>query len=45
MTIEKCPLIFEIGAANDYRFYDTEMKQIRLPLKPYIALRITELPK
>jgi Domain of unknown function (DUF5060)/Protein of unknown function (DUF4038)/Domain of unknown function (DUF5605) len=45
MTIEKCPLIFEIGAANDYRFYDKEMKKIRLPLKPYLALRVTELPK
>jgi len=45
MTIEKYPVVFEIGAANDYRFYDKEMKKIRLPIKPYIALRITELPK
>ena len=45
MTIEKCPVVFEIGAANDYRFYDKAMKKIRLPLKPYIALRVTELPK
>lgn len=44
MTIQPCPLTFETGAVNDYRYYDKEMKKVRLPLKPYMALRITEIP-
>lgn len=43
MTIQRCPLVFETAPENDYRYYDKEFKKIRLPLKPYIALRITEL--
>lgn len=43
MTIQRCPLVFETTAENDYRMYDKEFKKIRLPLKPYIALRITEV--
>jgi len=45
MTIQSCPLVFETTPENDYRVYDTEMKKVRLPLKPYMALRITEIPK
>jgi hypothetical protein len=43
MTIKPCPDVFEVSALNDYRFYDKDFKKVRLPLKPYIALRITEI--
>ena len=43
MTIKTCPDIFEVSAQNDYRYYDKDFKKVRLPLKPYIALRITEI--
>jgi hypothetical protein len=43
MTIIPVAGIFETGAPNDYRVYDKTMKKIRLPLKPYLALRITAL--
>ncbi len=43
MTIQPVSQIFETGAENDYRLYDKDFKKIRLPLKPYLALRITEL--
>ena len=45
MTIKEVPTIFEVGEVNDYRLYDKDLKQVRLPLKPYIALRITEIRK
>lgn len=44
MTIQPCPVIFETGAVNDYRLYDKDLKKVRLPLKPYMALRITAIP-
>jgi len=44
MTIHPVPQIFETGELNDYRFYDKELRRVRLPLKPYLALRITEIP-
>ena len=43
MTIRPVDDIFEVGAVNDYRVYDIKHKNIRLPLQPYIMLRITEL--
>ena len=43
MTIQECPQIFETAKENDYRLYDKELKKIRLPLKPYMALRIRVL--
>ena len=45
MTIQEVPTIFEITENIDYRVYDKDRKQVRLPLKPYLALRITALPK
>jgi hypothetical protein len=45
MTIKTDPQIFETSAENDYRLYDKDLKKIRLPLKPYLALRITEIAK
>lgn len=43
MTIQTCPLTFETTEMIDYRHYDKEMKRVRLPFKPYLALRITEI--
>ncbi|MGH2623880.1 MAG: DUF5605 domain-containing protein, partial [Sphingobacterium sp.] len=34
---------FEIDTGEDYRFYDKNRKKIWLPLKPYLALRITKI--
>jgi hypothetical protein len=43
MTCQEVPGIFETGKENDYRLYDKDFRKVRLPLKPYIALRITEV--
>ena len=43
MTITKSPLDFEAFPVDNYRAHDKQMKAVRLPLKPYIALRITEI--
>ncbi|WP_442591205.1 DUF5060 domain-containing protein [Pedobacter sp. AW31-3R] len=43
MKIQEVPLVFETAKENDYRLFDKDLQKIRLPLKPYIALRITEI--
>lgn len=43
MTITAYPKIFETGKADDYRLYDKKMQKVRLPYKPYIALRIIKI--
>lgn len=43
MTIREDPQVFETASENDYRLYDKTLKKVRLPLKPYIALRITQM--
>ncbi|MCW3090530.1 MAG: hypothetical protein JWP81_1599 [Ferruginibacter sp.] len=43
MTVTKVAGTFETAPVEDYRLYDTERKKIRLPMKPYLALRITEI--
>jgi len=43
MTIRACPLTFETSRVNDFRLYDKDLKKVRLPLKPFLALRITEI--
>lgn len=43
MTIRSVPLVFEAAPESDYRVYDTNGQKVRLPLKPYIALRITAI--
>ena len=43
MTVQQVPQLFEISEVNDYRLYDKELRRIWLPLKPYLALRITEI--
>lgn len=43
MTITKVADTFEVGEVNDYRMYDKQMKQVRLPLTPYLMLRIKKI--
>ncbi|MES2238933.1 MAG: DUF5060 domain-containing protein [Bacteroidota bacterium] len=43
MTIQTYPELFETTTENDYRIYSKDLKKVRLPLKPYMALRITEV--
>ncbi|NRD21820.1 DUF5060 domain-containing protein [Winogradskyella litoriviva] len=44
MTITPVSGVFETKKVNDnYRLYDADLKEVRLPHKPYIALRITEI--
>jgi hypothetical protein len=43
MTIQSVPFVFVTSEENDYRLFDTDLKKVRLPLKPYMALRITEI--
>ena len=44
MTITPVSGVFETKKVNDnYRLYDKSLKEVRLPYKPYIALRITEI--
>jgi len=43
MTIIPVNEVFETGPADDYRLFDKNRKKIWLPMKPYLALRITEV--
>ncbi len=43
MTVTPVPGVFELNAANDYRMFDRELKKIRLPFKPWLALRISKI--
>jgi len=43
MTVKKLPDTFEIAKPEEYRIFDKNRKRIRLPMKPYLALRITEI--
>jgi hypothetical protein len=43
MTIQSYPQTFEITSEEDYRVSDKNFRKVRLPQKPYIALRITEI--
>jgi len=45
MTVQPCPGIFEVTPEIDYRIYDKDFKRVRLPLKPYVALRIAAIPE
>ncbi len=44
MSITPINSVFIANEPNDYRILDTDNQKVRLPLKPYIALRITEIP-
>lgn len=41
MTVTAYPGIFEVGKVMDYRHYDVKLGKVRLPLVPYLMLRIT----
>jgi hypothetical protein len=43
MTVTPYPKLFTTGAEDDYRFYDKDMQKLQLPMKPYLALRITQI--
>lgn len=43
MTITPLDDVYTIGESNDYRVYDTDFRKIRLPLRPYLLLRITKI--
>lgn len=43
MTIQEWPEVFETSTEIDYRLYDRYLKKVRLPLKPYMALRVTAI--
>lgn len=43
MTIKPVDGIFQTSSVTDYRLFDKDQKKIRLPMKPYLALRITEI--
>lgn len=43
MSIQCYPEIFTTSEVNDYRLYDKDLKKVRLPMKPYLALRITKV--
>lgn len=43
MTVQPVPGVFITSEENDYRFFDKDLKKVRLPLKPYMALRITAI--
>ncbi len=42
MTITSVSDVFETASVEDYRLFDKERKKIRLPMNPYLALRVTE---
>lgn len=43
MTITRWPEIIETNTPDGYRIFDKQLKKIRLPLRPYIALRIRQV--
>ena len=43
MTITPVKEIFELDESNDYRVMDKNLKKIRLPLKPYMAIRLIKV--
>ncbi len=43
MTITECPTIFETGTPTRYRIFDKNFGRVKLPDRPYLLLRITEI--
>jgi hypothetical protein len=43
MTITPYPGTFETDAPNGYRIFDKQAQKLRLPSKPFLALRITRV--
>ena len=40
MTITSVEGVFELGKEKDYRYFDTQLRKIRMPVRPYLALRL-----
>jgi Domain of unknown function (DUF5060)/Domain of unknown function (DUF5605) len=43
MTVTPVDNIFELSEIKDYRMWDKMMKKIRLPLKPYLVIRLRKI--
>ncbi|GAB3325018.1 DUF5605 domain-containing protein [Larkinella ripae] len=43
MTITPLSETFKLGEVQNYRLYDETVKKIRLPAKPYLAIRLTRV--
>ena len=43
MTITAIPGVFETGETVEYRIFDKTRKTIKLPMKPYLAVRLTRV--
>lgn len=43
MTIKPVEGVFELGKPLDYRMYDKSGGKIRLPMKPYLAIRLIKI--
>lgn len=43
MSVSKLSEVFTLGELNDYRFHDSQFRKIRLPLTPYLLLRLTKI--
>jgi Domain of unknown function (DUF5060)/Domain of unknown function (DUF5605)/Protein of unknown function (DUF4038) len=43
MSISQWPEVFVTSTADGYRIFDKAMKKIKLPLRPYLALRIKQV--
>jgi hypothetical protein len=43
MTITPVAETFELASSDDYRILDKQVKKIRLPMKPYLAIRLTRI--
>jgi hypothetical protein len=43
MTITPVPDVFVTAAPDGYRIFDKQMKKIKLPVKPYLAVRLTKI--
>lgn len=43
MTITECPTVFELAKPSRYRVHDKENRSVKLPARPYLLLRITEV--
>ena len=43
MTITEYPELFEATEVIDYRVYDKQHRDVRLPDMPYLLLRITKV--
>jgi len=43
MTVTECPTVFETGTPTHYRIFDKNFGRVKLPDRPYLLLRITEI--